>query len=539
MQPRESPGTGVQLPAAFAKAAAPVRQPRVVPPRVQPKRQPRVVTPRFRPGSTASFHLPQGGKRTSAVGVPSHAVRRDSGRPDERRTGVLGVRRTISKLTQQQRDAKRRLSPLARKLSGQQDICWHFQRGRCLFGERCRFRHELPEGHHDMPGAAAATEPLLASGTPAASAASKSEGERSLWQSVVAAWRGDMSCPRLPLPQQVAGDRGEEVTSALARDLIGKRGQRFIFQNVRVPEASRRGRKELDLVVLSPTGVLCIEVKAWAGHLKFDQDQWTQGWRAAQPSPVQLVKAKAEVLREYLLRTLEPELAHTFSVPEAVRGIVMLAKEADLELPAGDEGKEIRADVVTSGDAPAFLSKLWAQRGGFEILVDALLPQGWRVPGLRLRWAELEAARRVVGVLGTWDSVHLHGGRVLRGDLRLQGPLGDWLHQAGGRRAIGEVRLKHLRGPGFLNHRRVRRVLRVLRKRELHCKAHAVLRTRRRHCCPCRSQGMSAEERAQATASAAGASLCEEACLWIREAGQAQDSSYTLADVDAVTLSAV
>ena len=379
----------------------------------------------------------------------------------------------------------------------------------------------------------------------------------SLWKRLRTAWQREDPEPALPLAAQEAGDAAESVVTDVARHWAVPQGmgQRFVLRNVRVPNGERQRRREVDVVILSRRGVVCLEVKNWSGRVRCGKHKWFQhhgkhvrqarnssstsngspgvpllqlqggvdrpvtagfgsdvGSLAGRPNadyisynnPVADIHERAQTLRGFLLRSLEPKVAQIFDIDWSVQGRVVMLGSAEME--AEDDAVSDLSSVVRREGVTAFLCSLNRKRTFCRMLAES---SGCRRRSV-LQAEELEAACRAVSCLGTWDVVTLMGGRKLKGDLRLVGMFGQVMQAAGGKSRVQQAVFSHPR-------RRAGRLWQVLWHGAEHCNIHLEPRSG--------WQGSKVR-------------VPRHASIVFREAGRPQDTSLDAEQVSAIAFSA-
>ena len=213
----------------------------------------------------------------------------------------------------------------------------------------------------------------------------------------------------LPCEQDSAGERGEEraesVIGALEKD-----HQLESYSSLRVPKASARGKHEIDLLVLSPKRLLALEVKHWGGRLTIDGSSWVQttsrGETRRHEDPIRSNQKKLDDLVTYLNKQgVEFDPANS-------RGALVLTNPR-LEI---DPEVARREDVVDLRSLESFVERETGRfgRGFFARIKRSLF-------GPRAAIKEYDRVVEILGRLPTWDRLHLHGGRIVKGDIRGKG----------------------------------------------------------------------------------------------------------------------
>jgi hypothetical protein len=204
-----------------------------------------------------------------------------------------------------------------------------------------------------------------------------------------------------------AGEQGELLALEAVQRAWARRGPLGVYPALRVPKSTQAGKNEIDLVVLTETHVLAIEVKHWAGRIQRESSgRWLQigAEQKNHPDHLALIAAKAQDLCRYVQQQgVDLPSEHClpwllFTHPGASLGAELLELPGVLTLAQ----LEPRLRPLLSCAGPG-----WLRRA-----VGGLLGRGRSTPGAyQQRQAALDR-------LPTWDQLELRGGRRLKGDLR-------------------------------------------------------------------------------------------------------------------------
>lgn len=218
---------------------------------------------------------------------------------------------------------------------------------------------------------------------------------------------------RLPEASDVAGDRGEqEALLAVQRTIRVRRAQCLCYPSIRIPRPGEsQGKYEVDLLIVSPYALIGLEVKHWGGHVEvgpngvWRQEKGREDIREHQ-DPVLLVDRKMATLREWFSTKNDVEVESSL-----VRSFVVLTN------PSLRLGPRVsRCDrLVRLHELERVLSLLVnPNRPGLWPLLRRLIGLEPTIPtAIREMPSVVVAANR----LPTWDLVHLHGGKTLKGDV--------------------------------------------------------------------------------------------------------------------------
>ncbi|KAL7856434.1 hypothetical protein SRHO_G00153330 [Serrasalmus rhombeus] len=186
-----------------------------------------------------------------------------------------------------------------------------------------------------------------------------------------------------------------------------------VFCNLRVPNRFQTAREEINLVIITGSGVHCIDVKPWTGvvsaqgantwhvQMKEEGPNFTNTSIQQVPDPLQAVVRKAGDLRSHV-RQCGVHVRQSLFLPR----VLFLSPRCIL-----NDGLRKRKELVSCGDLETFLCSL--REGYMAWITDALTPS-W-ISG-HLSFRQLGAVRDVLGQMGTWDLVQLSSGAELKGD---------------------------------------------------------------------------------------------------------------------------
>ncbi len=243
----------------------------------------------------------------------------------------------------------------------------------------------------------------------------------SLW-SRLQAWRKlGKARPRNEDPEDVGGRQAERFLDALV-------GSHFHFKdadlypNKRVPAGRRR--REIDLIVVTPTRIHVIEVKNWSGTLAREGDRWVQtnrsGRRIEHPDLVADNRDKNLALVDYLNAKgagLDPRQAGTYLANK----VVFMNPRLTIATPAIRENP----DVLEYARLQSYLKAQKRSTFGQAVLASVAEwclgaeGSGAFIEGRlgRLPPEKVRAITEAVDELATWDSLGFLGTKVLNGDL--------------------------------------------------------------------------------------------------------------------------
>eukprot|EP00057_Strongylocentrotus_purpuratus_P021956 XP_011676430.1 PREDICTED: uncharacterized protein LOC105436395 isoform X1 [Strongylocentrotus purpuratus] len=213
---------------------------------------------------------------------------------------------------------------------------------------------------------------------------------------------------------------GRNAEENLMKDLVHKAGvpSSYIYQGLRVPDTFQTRRHEIDVVILTEYGIYCIEVKNWSGKISLSTDgkSWVQQrhvkdsntkssvtYDASHSNVLNGLKSKTQLLRNHLLRH-EACLAEKFFFSR----VVLVNPKTELDNSLWKEN-----EIVTFDRYPLFLDSL--KRSYTGKVASSIVPSF--ITG-QLSYSAMESARHALDQIGTWDVVHLNGGKQIIGDYK-------------------------------------------------------------------------------------------------------------------------
>jgi hypothetical protein len=229
-----------------------------------------------------------------------------------------------------------------------------------------------------------------------------------------------------PVASELAGDSGEGEVNDAIEQVIAERGQGLAVRRyaaIRVPQGSNSsGKFEIDTLLVSPFGIVGIEVKNWGGRLDIGDDGvWQQvssrGVLKQHTDPLVLIREKMQAVARYLE-------ARDVPLPEELFSSLVVLVNPRLRIGSGIAQL---GDVVHFGDLKKTLSPMVNPNG-----VGMLAKLGMFLGLLPKTAPRITNGANVIDALDelpTWDRVLLHGGRVLKGDVARPGvPLANGDH---------------------------------------------------------------------------------------------------------------
>jgi hypothetical protein len=226
------------------------------------------------------------------------------------------------------------------------------------------------------------------------------------------------ACPREHQePEHVKAGRNAETTLVSNLRLNSGIDSSSIFCGLRIPDEYQTRKREIDIVLLVNSGIICLEVKNWSGSAKTSEDgrSWiqTKNRKFSDNSHVAnivehengsiAIKQKAMLLKDHFSRK------GVFIHEKQLKYFVILVnKNCELETI-------IREDptVITANKSEEFVRSF--KKGYLETLQETITPS--LISG-KLSYSQMSSARSVLSSIGTWDVIELNGGKRLYGDYK-------------------------------------------------------------------------------------------------------------------------
>lgn len=220
------------------------------------------------------------------------------------------------------------------------------------------------------------------------------------------------------LAEVKAGEQAENWLQDLVEKHINYRGA-HTFAGKRVSTKTNKTRKEIDLIVVTPSKIHIIEAKNWSGQIFPNGQNWIHskrdGSQKVYPNLVAYNNEKKEILLNYLKEN-NIILPHQ----QVSQKIIFLNKNLALEQSIANN-----PDVITLGKLAGYLGQQKRASTGQNLVcsvIEYCLSQEKAeliVDGLFGRMTQEKFGQMVdlIDSLPTWDKLMLNGTRVLKGDL--------------------------------------------------------------------------------------------------------------------------
>ncbi|XP_028406722.1 uncharacterized protein LOC114529156 [Dendronephthya gigantea] len=210
---------------------------------------------------------------------------------------------------------------------------------------------------------------------------------------------------------------GRDAEEAFASTLLRNgHSSKTIFYGLRVPDEYQARKREIDLVLLHETGLYILEIKNWSGKVRLSRDgrSWIQSkyngsdsvmvtYEIEHENALFSLKRKAKLLRDHLFRC-DVRIRDDFLQPR----VIFVNEKLHV-----DKGISEEPQVVTPDKCSQFIESF--QRGYVGSIVDSIIPCYFTG---RLSNTTLSLASQALSSIGTWDVVHLNGGKKLYGDFK-------------------------------------------------------------------------------------------------------------------------
>ncbi|XP_068673966.1 uncharacterized protein [Montipora foliosa] len=213
-----------------------------------------------------------------------------------------------------------------------------------------------------------------------------------------------------------AGRNAEVSFAALLQEKSGLDSS-SVFCCLRIPDRYQARKREIDVVVVNSGGIFCIEVKCWSGSVACsdDKSKWIQT-KTRQVSTNSFTtshiehentltetQTKARLLRDHLSR-------QEIYVPQNFFHSNVVFTNTNVKLDGTISNDPA---VVPPKDNNKFVRSF--SRGYLASFQEAIVPS-W-ISG-KLSYTQLNQIRTALASTGTWDIVHLNGGKQLYGDFK-------------------------------------------------------------------------------------------------------------------------
>jgi Nuclease-related domain len=253
------------------------------------------------------------------------------------------------------------------------------------------------------------------------------------WKQRFDAWHKISKTDLSPVEEDgwvLAGRDAEDLLHKLVEENYSFQGCHS-FAGKRVPNLDGKGRREIDLIVVTAKRLYIIECKNWTGYLIAEGDRWVQ----TTERNGQLSRKDHENVLEVnrlKMRLLLANLRNQGIVvkPGAVcQKVIFMNPKLQIRSPKIAES----ADVITPDRLETYLNsqnaKLKFHERLFSAVIGVLLDdetKGKILDGVGIELVGGEKHERLVQAireLGTWDKIFVHGTKILSGDIWRNSPV--------------------------------------------------------------------------------------------------------------------
>ncbi len=215
-----------------------------------------------------------------------------------------------------------------------------------------------------------------------------------------------------------AGEDAENWLQGLVKNHINYKSA-YSFAGRRVSCGSKKIRKEIDLIVVTPSKVTAIESKNFSGNMHVYGNQWIHTKRNGQQKPYPNLVAYNNEKKEILVNYLR-ENGITVSEQQISQKVIFLNRNLVVDWAIANN-----PDVITPSKLHMYLSQQRSTSTAENLIcsvIDYCLSQETAqlvVDGLfsRMTQEKFHQTTKLIDELPTWDKLMLNGTRVLKGDL--------------------------------------------------------------------------------------------------------------------------
>jgi hypothetical protein len=203
------------------------------------------------------------------------------------------------------------------------------------------------------------------------------------------------------------------------------------FAGKRIPNLDGKGRREIDLVVITAKKIYVIECKNWSGELILHQDRWVQV-KTDKNRQVERTHENIWQLNQFKMNLLVRNLANSgiqIRSQDICQKIIFMNKN----LKIIDPHRYSYPDIITADRLDTYLAqqnnRLKPHERLFSSVIGLLLDEEIQdkiVDGIgidRVGGDRHQQVIQTVSKFGTWDKVCLHGTKILSGDIYYHTPI--------------------------------------------------------------------------------------------------------------------
>ncbi|KAL3701941.1 hypothetical protein R1sor_019963 [Riccia sorocarpa] len=209
--------------------------------------------------------------------------------------------------------------------------------------------------------------------------------------------------------EETDSDRAGRLAELKVADVFQSVPGVQVYSCLRIPDTGRRGRREIDIVLLLKRELYVLEVKNWSGEIRVQPDgSWCQirrnGSIQTHPNIVEETKYRASLLESYITRR-GVKLPQDFVQSK----VVLMNEECRPE-----QAIMMQREVLLSDQWQNFLDRNSSK--GFTGWLKKLVKPNTKTEGLN------EATRKqlqfILSTAPTWDRLVLVGGSTFTGDFQ-------------------------------------------------------------------------------------------------------------------------
>ena len=205
----------------------------------------------------------------------------------------------------------------------------------------------------------------------------------------------------IPCPKIEAGDEGELIIRKLLRRELSSWRNCAIYHGPRIPHPSGKGKMEIDFIIATRFRIFVVEVKNFSGSLVLasnnkDWKQTKEGKSAYHSDPVEIIEAKGRAVKRFL-----EEKGIPCSMGDIKTALVLTHNKVVISGALAKNEK-----IFFSEDFAESMSKFRKKHSGSLLGKNALQPL-----------YKMSQLKKALDTLPTWDTLILHGGKKIRGDI--------------------------------------------------------------------------------------------------------------------------
>jgi Nuclease-related domain len=251
------------------------------------------------------------------------------------------------------------------------------------------------------------------------------------WQQHFDAWHKISKADLTPVAEDggiLAGRDAEDLLQQLVEENYSFRGCHS-FAGKRVPNLDGRGRREIDLIVVTSKRLYIIECKNWTGNLIAEGDRWVQTNTDGQGRLVRKDHEDVLQINQLKMKLLLANLRNQV-IPIRSEAVCQKVIFMNPKLRICSPVIANHPDVIPPEQLEAYLSgqdsKLKLHEQLFSAVIGVLLDAETKnkvLDGVGIELvggAKHDKLIQYLRELGTWDRVFLRGTKIISGDIRIR-----------------------------------------------------------------------------------------------------------------------